>query len=311
MQAIIIGSEDALPLMITPIDPSVRHGPQWFFDNASEIRKRLSLNGALLFRNFDIASEAEFRTAISGFGPLQSYACGTSPRTHLGSGVYTSTEYPHQYEIALHNEMSYSSRWPQHIFFYCAVEPLSGGETPIADSRQVLSLIPTDMQRELDRRKIMYRRNFFGRSTPFNSWKRTFETEDKGVVEQYCRSRDMGFAWREDDCLTTTEVRPATNTHPTTGEKVWFNQAHMWHISNSPMAEQLAMLSEKELPMSAYFGDGQKLDKELLVSVRTSLNQCKRVFQWRQGDLLFLDNMLVAHGRMPFSGARKILVAMS
>jgi alpha-ketoglutarate-dependent taurine dioxygenase len=311
MHAVTIGSEDSLPLTITPTDAFVRYGSQWFIDNASEIRRRLSLSGALLFRNFDIDSAAEFRTAVSALGPLQDYAGGTSPRTQLEAGVYTSTEYPHQYEIALHNEMSYSARWPQHIFFYCAVEPSSGGETPIADCRQMLRLIPAEIVRELEHRRIMYRRNFFGRRSPFNSWKKAFETEDKIVVERYCRSRNMDFFWREDDCLTTTEVRAATYTHPTTGEKVWFNQAHMWHISNSPMAEQLDALSENELPMSAYFGDGQQLDKHLLSRVRASLEQCKRLFQWRHRDILFLDNVLIAHGRMPFSGLRKILVAMS
>jgi len=33
-------------------------------------------------------------------------------------------------------------------------------------------------------------------------------------------------------------------------------------------------------------------------------------FPWRQGDILMLDNMLVAHARNPFEGARKIVVAM-
>ncbi|MFY1676223.1 MULTISPECIES: TauD/TfdA family dioxygenase [unclassified Streptomyces] len=31
---------------------------------------------------------------------------------------------------------------------------------------------------------------------------------------------------------------------------------------------------------------------------------------WRPGDLLLVDNVLAAHGRDPFRGARKIVVAM-
>ena len=34
-------------------------------------------------------------------------------------------------------------------------------------------------------------------------------------------------------------------------------------------------------------------------------------FPWQKGDLLMLDNMLVAHGRAPFSGPRQILVGMA
>ena len=33
-------------------------------------------------------------------------------------------------------------------------------------------------------------------------------------------------------------------------------------------------------------------------------------FPWRRGDVLLLDNMLTAHGRRPFTGDRRVLVAM-
>ena len=32
---------------------------------------------------------------------------------------------------------------------------------------------------------------------------------------------------------------------------------------------------------------------------------------WRAGDLMVIDNMLLAHGRRPFTGPRRVLVAMS
>ena len=34
------------------------------------------------------------------------------------------------------------------------------------------------------------------------------------------------------------------------------------------------------------------------------------IFRWRKGDLLFVDNYLVAHGRNSYSGDRLLLVAM-
>jgi hypothetical protein len=34
-------------------------------------------------------------------------------------------------------------------------------------------------------------------------------------------------------------------------------------------------------------------------------------FPWQKGDLLMLDNMLVAHARDPFSGPRRVLVGMA
>ena len=31
------------------------------------------------------------------------------------AGVYTSTEYPPEFFISLHNELSYSTRWPSRL----------------------------------------------------------------------------------------------------------------------------------------------------------------------------------------------------
>lgn len=39
------------------------------------------------------------------------YVHGNSPRTKVGSNVYTSTEYPQEFTISMHNEMSYAHAW--------------------------------------------------------------------------------------------------------------------------------------------------------------------------------------------------------
>ena len=54
--------------------------------------------------------------------------------------MYTSTEYPADQSISLHNELSYAHRWPEKLFFFCQTEPQRGGETPLADSRRIVAL---------------------------------------------------------------------------------------------------------------------------------------------------------------------------
>ncbi|MNT35177.1 Taurine catabolism dioxygenase TauD, TfdA family [compost metagenome] len=34
-------------------------------------------------------------------------------------------------------------------------------------------------------------------------------------------------------------------------------------------------------------------------------------FAWQDGDVMMLDNMLIAHARNPFKGPRKVVVAMA
>lgn len=50
---------------------------------------------------------------------------------------------------------------------------------------------------------------------------------------------------------------------------------------------------------------------EELNRVRDVLRQQSVIFPWQQRDVLVLENHLVAHGRMPYEGPRKILVAMN
>jgi hypothetical protein len=65
------------------------------------------------------------------------------------------------------------------------------------------------------------------------------------------------------------------------------------------------------LPLNATFGDGSPIPGEMLDIVRKSSWAEATAFDWQVGDFLVIDNMLVAHGRMPFEGARRVLVAMA
>ena len=68
---------------------------------------------------------------------------------------------------------------------------------------------------------------------------------------------------------------------------------------------------EDDMPEYATFGDGSAIPLQYLDVIRATTRKLQVTFDWRRGDLLMVDNMLLAHGRMPFSGERKILVAMT
>ena len=95
---------------------------------------------------------------------------------------------------------------------------------------------------------------------------------------------------------------------------MWFNQAHLFHVSALEPAVREALVDavgEENLPRNVYYGDGSVIDDATLAHVRLILERHKVVFPWRSGDVLMLDNMLAAHARSPFRGQRKIVVAMA
>jgi hypothetical protein len=73
----------------------------------------------------------------------------------------------------------------------------------------------------------------------------------------------------------------------------------------------LSIFREEDLSRNAYYGDGSPIDTSVLDEIRGIYEDEAVIFPWREGDVLMLDNILAAHGRRPFVGARKILVGMA
>jgi alpha-ketoglutarate-dependent taurine dioxygenase len=279
-----------------------------------QIDERLLDVGAVLLRGLGIASAAEFHDVVSCFGePFAAYH-GNSPRTAVQDGVWTSTEYPAEYDISLHNELSQASRWPGRLFFCCLSAPESGGSTPVSDGRAMLAALDPAVRSRFESRGVAYLQSMHGGFGLGRSWQDTYRTEDRRTVEEYLRVADAQFSWTDEGDLRIRQVRPAVRTHPVTGERVWFNQAEQFHVSSLPDTEAQALLdlveSEVELPQSATFGDGTPIAPDELAHVREVARQNECAFPWQPGDILAIDNMLVLHGRHAYSGARRILVAM-
>ena len=285
----------------------------WTEANRARLREILLREGALLFRDMGIDDVDLFKRTIDAFsgGPRLSYENRSTPRTHLTDRIYTSTEYPAEYAIPLHNENSYTNSWPGTIFFYAAQPSESGGETPIADSRRIYAALDPALRARFESRGVMYVRNYGHLDLP---WQEVFQTEDRGRVEAFCAEAGIGFEWRDGGALRTWQVCQASAAHPQTGETVWFNQAHLFHVSSLPDAQRTALLEacgNDGLPRNAYYGDGSDIEESALDEIRCCYAEHAIAFPWQRGDLLVLDNMLFAHGRMPYRGARRILVGMT
>jgi alpha-ketoglutarate-dependent taurine dioxygenase len=276
------------------------------------LHKQLLRYGALLLRGFQMKNTADFERFARVFSEkeLFNYAGGVSPRIVLSDGVYTSTEYPAQFSLSLHNELSYSNIYPSLLFFGCLIAPQTGGETTLGNSRRILQKIDSQILDMFTRKKLCYVRNLQADKGSGYSWQEAFESEDKETVEIICRKAGADFQWKDDGGLRVSQIRPAILTHSITKEEVWFNQADGFHPSNLS-EELLATLREDELRLNVYFGDGTPIDSAMLGHIRRFLESETISHRWQVGDILILDNILSAHGRMPFVGARKIILAMT
>jgi hypothetical protein len=75
--------------------------------------------------------------------------------------------------------------------------------------------------------------------------------------------------------------------------------------------EILAVMDKDEFSFLSYYGDGTEIEESVIEEIREIYKQLSVPVKWQKGDFLLQDNMLAAHGRLPYEGERKVLVAMS
>lgn len=301
--------------VVSPADPQRARDLARCGANVREVVERAKTRfGGVLLRGFAPLGVAGFERFAADFGkPLLDYEFGSTPRSRVEKGVYSSTEYPADQWIDQHNEQSYTLRWPASILFYCDVAPQSRGATPVADSRRVHARLDAALRARFAAHGVMYVRNYGnGLDVP---WEQVFGTQDHREVERYCRANRIECEWLDDgETLRTRQVCQSEARHPVTGDRVWFNQAHLFHVSNLPPTVREALLEvvdEDRLPRNTFFGDGTPIDPSMLDDIRAVYRDTMLCFPWQAGDTLVLDNMLMSHGRAPFTGKRRVLVAMS
>ncbi|MET7456742.1 TauD/TfdA family dioxygenase [Streptomyces sp. NPDC005574] len=285
---------------------------KWASANTDLLTEQLAAKGACLLRGFDIPDASVFSELVRVFGQqLEDYIYRSTPRSKVGD-VYTSTEYPASEVIPMHNEMAYTTSWPERLWFYSQKSAPVGGQTPLADSRAVHARIPAPIRERFERHGVRYVRNY--RSGLGVPWQETFPDMDRAEVDRFCRVRGIVVEWLDEDTLRTTETCQASTTHPVTGETVWMNQAHLFHVSSlNPLTREalLDLMDEQDLPRNAYLGDGTPISDADLSEIRAAFEAETVTFQWHDGDVLIVDNLAMAHGRFSYEGERKLLVAMT
>ncbi|MFD5823963.1 TauD/TfdA family dioxygenase [Lentzea sp. NPDC060358] len=283
---------------------------RWATDAVDTVRSWLDRHGALLFQGFGV-DLGGFPAVVQAFvGAPSPYLQRSSPRTELGDRIYTATDHPADQTILMHSENSYQRDFPGRLVFCCLRPPMTGGATPLADTRRVLGRIDPEVLAVFAEHGVRYVRNY-GTGLGM-SWPEAFQTEQRAQVEEYCREQEIGWEWIGRDRLRTSQIRPALAVHPGTGERVWFNHAVFFHTSSLPeqIRSQVGTLPADDLPAATTYGNGSPIPAKTLDHLRSAYTSEQVAVPWQVGDVLVVDNLLAAHGREPYTGDRKVAVGM-
>jgi alpha-ketoglutarate-dependent taurine dioxygenase len=324
-------NKEQLPLVIQPSQTCSSKTD--FFDLLSSkkalFKEQLSKYGGILFRGFPAQNANDFAEAIRhlGLGRFVDYIGGDSPRKKINEGVYTSTEAPPSVKIPLHNELSFVKYYPKNIYFFCEIPPKEKGETIIADARKVYEAIDPAVKKRFTDKGLRYVSCYYHKSLVMDllnklqpchkTWIQVFESDSKAAVELKCHEHEFEFKWAKNDWLQISQTRPAIMAHPETGEKVWFNQAHLYDFNPKLIGTwryigaKLFYCRKHTKLHQIFYADHQTIPRVDLYHVMDVLDSQTIAFPWQKGDLLVLDNVLAMHGRATFEGKRRILAAMT
>lgn len=309
----------------------------WIGTERAWFESELCRYGAVLFRGFKSLSTAEdFEAAVSRISDrLLDYAGGHTPRSAVAGKVVTSTDAPCHITIGQHQEMSYLEPTPEipdptpdKVAFFCQVAPGSGGQTPLCDMREVYNRLPADLITRFETRGIRLKRRLpetieAGYEA---TWPGVLGSGSRDVAESFAERRGWRVEWHDDGgAAVYHQPSPVTKFHAVTGEKVWFNQAHLLHkafapwtgdfLGHSPQQRAEADRLRPRLSRRFYFHtthvDGSEILLDDLICIRQVISDCTVTFDWQVSDLLVCDNKLVSHGRRPYEPPRKILAALA
>jgi alpha-ketoglutarate-dependent taurine dioxygenase len=235
-----------------------------------------------------------------------------APRTAHGDGVYSSTKWPANQPMCMHNELSYAAELPGTMMFACVTAPGDGGATAVADGPTVLQALPEELVARFERDGWLLSRNY--NDEVGASWAEAFGTNEPSAVEAYCRANSIEFEWQDDGGLRTRQRRAAVVRHPVTGVRCWFNQVAFlseWTLDPEVREFLVDMYEPEGLPFNTHFGTGEPITEDMVALLNDVYTAHTRREPWQNGDLLLVDNIRTAHSREAFEGAREVLVGMA
>ncbi|XP_047322600.1 clavaminate synthase-like protein At3g21360 [Impatiens glandulifera] len=297
---------ETIPLVLNPrgieerevksLVSALKENKEWF-------EQMIIKNSAVLLRGFDVRNAEEFNDIVDVCGWEDIRYVGPAPRTHIYKRIWTANEGPLSEFIYYHHEMVLIKEHPKKVILFCEVPPPEGGETPFVPSFKVAERMIEEFPeavKEMEEKGLMYTFTALSKNNTGSmrgrGWEDAFQTSDRQEAERRAKALGMDMEWLPDGGVKTILVpRQLTRVFEgRKGRKMWFNTVVGMH--------------GKELS-SATMADGTLIADEVVKRCGEIIEEESIQFKWEKGDVLFLDNMALLHGRRPSLPPRRVLVA--
>ena len=314
------------PNAAPPLDVEVRPGrtPLLLVDRPADavdwaarwrdaLRGTVARHGAVLVRGLGLGDAAQVAQVFERLGSgLMVEREAFAERQRYTDGVYSSAKWPANQPMCMHHELSYTLEAPSLMLFACLTAPQSGGVTGVADASAVAADLPQELLKRFAHEGWMLVRSYNDEIGA--SWQEAFGTEDRSVVEAYCRANGIAADWRADGTLRTRQRRAAVVRHPVSGRVCWFNQVaflNEWTMDPDVHEYLVDVYGAEGLPFNTRFGGGDAIGQDVVDLLNRVYESRTLREPWQAGDLMLVDNIATAHSREPYTGQREVLVGMT
>ena len=270
---------------------------------------------AILFRGLPLETIKDYSTWVNalGFEPFK-YVGGVTARNEIDFNVAEGALDPCEITVEPHTEMAYSPLFPKIFSIFCLEKASWGGETAIVDIRQTLASLDPEFVGKCAQKGIRYTYYLPDKRNPevfYKSWQDQFFTEDPKEVVGILKEQKYSFEWRNGN-LFYYRNRPALMPDPRNGELLWFNSAttnHHSYFVESPYLNRKT-LPKDEYVMNTMLGNGEDFTPEEIGHLRSTIWSNAVGFNWQNGDVLFIDQLIVQHSRLSYQGDRKVGISL-
>jgi alpha-ketoglutarate-dependent taurine dioxygenase len=276
---------------------------------ASTISAELHRRAAVLIHGL-VPLDAPAVAALADliFAGTPAFGTGEHPRAEGTEALYHPVQYAPEETLLWHHENTFNRTWPQSMLFACAVPADDGGETTIADSRLVHAAMPQDVIEAFTEHGVRYQRLCDGRAG--RTWQQIYGTQDPDTAAAVAEANEEQLDFTGHGKARIRTVRPAFQ--PVPHGISWFNQVLHWHPHALP-DELRVMVSQGLLPAfrDCALGNGDEIPPKVVDELIEAHRTIEYPIRWRAGDILLIDNLIVAHGRAPYRGRREHFVRMA
>eukprot|EP00929_Paragymnodinium_shiwhaense_P033643 TRINITY_DN1843_c0_g1_i1.p1 TRINITY_DN1843_c0_g1~~TRINITY_DN1843_c0_g1_i1.p1 ORF type:complete len:485 (-),score=145.87 TRINITY_DN1843_c0_g1_i1:259-1713(-) len=316
--------KETSPLIINAADlgDALKKGAEeeWFAENRKKIEEQLMNHGAIWFRGFDMMKDAAgFRKM---FEALQLNPCldpihTSGLRAYQGKkdAIYDAVNKPGLagHIVGMHNESTYVKTAKFGAFVCFKKAEGGGGEFTLADGAKVIAGIDKEVLKRIYEKKVRISvtnldLNFIN-ALPSDELKQSARNWLSEIIFGAVAPKfqmDLEMIYNADNSnpnrLQAIEhAQPPINTHPVTGQPVWFCNLH----NHSRYLRDRRPCTVPEFGMTdVYYGDLSKIPATDVMHINEVMEKNIVEMMMEPGDVVLLDNYRVLHGRKTFKGER-------